>query len=128
MDPNNPSNVRFSYSVVWNPTEIDFAHRFDKYLDQDFFEHKVLNFLKEKNSKLFPFSMFSNIFFLFFSFFFFKIHWFSIFNSFMMVIFLVGLVSIILLRTLRKDFARYDKKDGLSDMVQFLLLLFFSQE
>ncbi|CAF3329886.1 unnamed protein product [Rotaria socialis] len=36
-----------------------------------------------------------------------KIHWFSIFNSFMMVLFLVGLVSMILLRTLRKDYARY---------------------
>jgi len=36
-----------------------------------------------------------------------QIHWFSIFNSFMMVIFLMGLVSMILLRTLRKDYARY---------------------
>ena len=38
-----------------------------------------------------------------------RIHWFSIFNSFMMVIFLVGLVSMILMRTLRKDYARYSK-------------------
>jgi len=38
-----------------------------------------------------------------------QIHWFSIFNSFMMVIFLVGLVSMILMRTLKKDFARYSK-------------------
>uniref|UniRef100_A0A1X7SKV4 Transmembrane 9 superfamily member n=1 Tax=Amphimedon queenslandica TaxID=400682 RepID=A0A1X7SKV4_AMPQE len=37
------------------------------------------------------------------------IHWFSIFNSFMMVIFLVGLVTMILLRTLRRDYARYSK-------------------
>lgn len=36
-----------------------------------------------------------------------QIHWFSIFNSFMMVIFLTGLVSMILLRTLRRDYARY---------------------
>jgi transmembrane 9 superfamily member 3 len=35
------------------------------------------------------------------------IHWFSIFNSFMMVLFLMGLVALILLRTLRRDFARY---------------------
>lgn len=35
-----------------------------------------------------------------------QIHWFSIFNSFMMVMFLTGLVAIILMRTLRKDFAR----------------------
>ncbi|KAJ3044211.1 hypothetical protein HDV00_002889 [Rhizophlyctis rosea] len=45
-----------------------------------------------------------------------KIHWFSIFNSFMMVIFLTGLVGIILLRTLRRDYARYDKEEGLLDM------------
>ena len=36
-----------------------------------------------------------------------QIHWFSIFNSFMMVIFLTGLVSMILMRTLRKDYAKY---------------------
>jgi len=36
-----------------------------------------------------------------------QIHWFSIFNSFMMVFFLMGLVALILLRTLRKDYARY---------------------
>ena len=40
-----------------------------------------------------------------------KIHWFSIFNSFMMVIFLTGLVSMILMRTLRKDYAKYSKDD-----------------
>ena len=51
------------------------------------------------------------------SFIFLSIHWFSIFNSFMMVIFLVGLVSMILMRTLRKDYARYSKEDDLDDMV-----------
>lgn len=45
-----------------------------------------------------------------------SIHWFSIFNSFMMVIFLVGLVSMILMRTLRKDYARYSKDDDLEDL------------
>jgi transmembrane 9 superfamily protein 3 len=45
-----------------------------------------------------------------------RIHWFSIFNSFMMVIFLVGLVSMILMRTLRKDYARYNRDDDLDDM------------
>ena len=47
-----------------------------------------------------------------------QIHWFSIFNSFMMVIFLVGLVSMILMRTLRKDYARYSKDEDLDDMVR----------
>jgi len=40
-----------------------------------------------------------------------QIHWFSIFNSFMMVIFLSGLVSMILMRTLRRDYAKYSKDD-----------------
>ncbi len=35
----------------------------------------------------------------------------------MMVIFLVGLVSMILMRTLRKDYARYSKEDDLDEMV-----------
>ena len=46
----------------------------------------------------------------------------------MMVIFLVGLVSMILMRTLRKDYARYSKDDDLDDMVGFLrnpTLVFF---
>lgn len=45
-----------------------------------------------------------------------RIHWFSIFNSFMMVIFLVGLVSMILMRTLRKDYARYSKDEDVDDI------------
>lgn len=48
-----------------------------------------------------------------------QIHWFSIFNSFMMVIFLVGLVTMILMRTLRKDFARYSKDEELDDIVSW---------
>jgi len=36
----------------------------------------------------------------------------------MMVIFLVGLVTMILMRTLRRDFARYQKEDELDDMVR----------
>ena len=36
----------------------------------------------------------------------------------MMVLFLVGLVSMILLRTLRKDYARYGKDNDLDDLVK----------
>lgn len=43
------------------------------------------------------------------------IHWFSIFNSFMMVIFLVGLVALILVRTLKRDYAKYRKDDDEAD-------------
>lgn len=45
-----------------------------------------------------------------------QIHWFSIFNSFMMVLFLMGLVALILLRTLRKDYARYAVTHGRRDV------------
>lgn len=40
-----------------------------------------------------------------------KIHWFSLINSAVIVIFLVGMVSTILIRTLRKDIARYNRLD-----------------
>jgi transmembrane 9 superfamily protein 2/4 len=40
-----------------------------------------------------------------------KIHWFSLVNSAVIVCFLVGMVSTILLRTLRKDIARYNRLD-----------------
>merc|ERR1712137_1366489 len=76
--------LAFSYEVIWKKSNIKFEDRFDKYLDPNFFQHRI--------------------------------HWFSIFNSFMMVIFLVGLVSMILMRTLRKDYARYSKDEEMDDM------------
>ncbi len=39
-----------------------------------------------------------------------RIQWFSIFNSLIIVLFLSGMVAMILLRTLHKDIARYNKK------------------
>ncbi|CAH1793365.1 unnamed protein product [Owenia fusiformis] len=78
------TKIAFTYEVVWHKSGVIFHDRFDKYLDPNFFQHRI--------------------------------HWFSIFNSFMMVIFLVGLVSMILMRTLRKDYARYSKDDDLDDM------------
>jgi len=76
--------LEFTYEVVWKKSDTQFEDRFDKYLDPNFFQHRI--------------------------------HWFSIFNSFMMVIFLVGLVTMILMRTLRKDYARYSKEDDIDDM------------
>jgi len=38
-----------------------------------------------------------------------KIHWFSLINSAVIVVFLVGMVSTILVRTLKKDIARYNR-------------------
>ncbi|KAH7081747.1 hypothetical protein BKA63DRAFT_217641 [Paraphoma chrysanthemicola] len=40
-----------------------------------------------------------------------KIHWFSLVNSAVIVVFLVGMVSTILVRTLKKDIARYNRLD-----------------
>ncbi|XP_075216975.1 transmembrane 9 superfamily protein member 3 [Lycorma delicatula] len=80
----NGIKIPFTYEVNWRSSSIRFEDRFDKYLDPNFFQHRI--------------------------------HWFSIFNSFMMVIFLVGLVSMILMRTLRKDYARYSKDEELDDM------------
>ncbi|XP_059620555.1 transmembrane 9 superfamily member 3 [Phlebotomus argentipes] len=78
------SKIQFTYEVKWKSSSVKFENRFDKYLDPNFFQHRI--------------------------------HWFSIFNSFMMVIFLVGLVSMILMRTLRKDYARYSKDEEMDDM------------
>ncbi|KAI8592045.1 hypothetical protein BDZ88DRAFT_409424 [Geranomyces variabilis] len=76
--------IPFTISLKYVPTSESFDDRFDKYLDKDFFEHKV--------------------------------HWFSVANSFMMVLFLSGLVAIILIRTLKRDYARYDREEGLLDL------------
>lgn len=68
------------YSVKWiENRQASYEARYEKYLDKDFFEHKI--------------------------------HWFAIFNSFMMVVFLTGLVAMILMRTLRKDYQRYNVED-----------------
>ncbi len=79
------AKIAFSYEINWKPSTTKYEDRFDKYLDPNFFQHRI--------------------------------HWFSIFNSFMMVIFLVGLVSMILMRTLRKDYARYAKDEEMDDTV-----------
>lgn len=43
-----------------------------------------------------------------------KIHWFSLINSAVIVVFLIGMVSTILVRTLKKDIARYNRLDQLA--------------
>lgn len=78
--PNAGEELTFSLTVEWKETTDEFAVRFDRYLDHEFFKHQI--------------------------------HWFSIFNSFMMVLFLTGLVALILLRTLRKDYARYSRMES----------------
>jgi transmembrane 9 superfamily protein 2/4 len=43
-----------------------------------------------------------------------KIHWFSLINSAVIVCFLIGMVSTILIRTLHKDIARYNRLDAVA--------------
>jgi transmembrane 9 superfamily protein 2/4 len=43
-----------------------------------------------------------------------KIHWFSLINSAVIVCFLIGMVSTILIRTLHKDIARYNRLDSVA--------------
>ena len=47
-----------------------------------------------------------------------RIHWFSLINSAVIVMLLMGMVSTVLIRTLRKDIARYNRLDqlGLDDL------------
>jgi len=75
--------LSFTFGVNWVETTVTFEERFDKYLDNDFFEHEI--------------------------------HWFSVLNSFMLVVFLVGVVAMILLRTLRKDYAKFAADDDLEE-------------
>lgn len=114
-----------SSQVKWKKSDVKFEDRFDKYLDPSFFQHRVKStYYLLINS--FPANLKCAESYLIYGMFFFfvcvwfctwQIHWFSIFNSFMMVIFLVGLVSMILMRTLRKDYARYSKEEEMDDMV-----------
>ncbi|KRX93009.1 Transmembrane 9 superfamily member 3 [Trichinella pseudospiralis] len=89
LTSNNRINLKpdvafdLTYEVKWKPSTVRFHDRFDKYLDANFFKHRI--------------------------------HWFSLFNSFMMVIFLVTVVAFILMRTLRKDYARYEKDLKMDD-------------
>ena len=43
-----------------------------------------------------------------------QIHWFSIVNSVIVVFFLAGILSMIIIKTLRRDIARYNEEDGVS--------------
>ncbi|CAB4011926.1 transmembrane 9 superfamily member 4-like, partial [Paramuricea clavata] len=47
-----------------------------------------------------------------------QIHWFSIVNSVVIAIFLSGIVSMILIRTLRRDIAKYNQEDELDDTIE----------
>lgn len=48
-----------------------------------------------------------------------QIHWFSIVNSVIVVFFLAGILSMIIIRTLRRDIARYNEEDAVSFFDRF---------
>ena len=71
------TKLRFTYQVVWEESEIQWASRWDTYLAM------------------------SDV----------QIHWFSIVNSVVVVFFLAGILTMIIVRTLRRDIAKYNKMD-----------------
>lgn len=69
--------VLFTYEVIWEPSDIRWASRWDTYLAM------------------------SDV----------QIHWFSIINSVVVIFFLAGILTMIIVRTLRRDIAKYNKMD-----------------
>uniref|UniRef100_A0A2P2I5S5 Transmembrane 9 superfamily member n=1 Tax=Hirondellea gigas TaxID=1518452 RepID=A0A2P2I5S5_9CRUS len=80
-DLSPPVSMKPTYSVTWIPTTILYSDR-----------HRQL-----QDNKFFPRT--------------FEIHWLSIINSAVLVFLLVGFVVIILMRIVRRDFARYNELD-----------------
>jgi transmembrane 9 superfamily protein 2/4 len=52
-----------------------------------------------------------------------QIHWFSIINSVIVVFFLAGILSMIIIKTLRRDIARYNQEEtvNLFNKIYFLI-------
>ena len=38
---NIDAKYRITFQVKWHPSKVDFNNRFDKYLDPNFFQHRV---------------------------------------------------------------------------------------
>lgn len=78
------TTVVFSYSVIWHPSDVAWASRWDSYLRM------------------------SDV----------QIHWFAICNSVAIVLFLSGILALIIIRTLRRDIARYNKDEEMDDPLE----------
>ncbi|CAH8679955.1 unnamed protein product [Schistosoma rodhaini] len=76
--------IHFTSEVVWEPSDIKWASRWDIYL-------------KTASGQL---------------------HWFSIINSVVIVLFLTSVIAMILIRTLRKDIAKYNRSDDVEDILE----------
>ena len=78
------NKFHMTYEVVWQPSDIPWASRWDSYLKMNDV----------------------------------KIHWFSIINSLVVVFFLAGILSMILLRSLRRDIAKYNREDEPEEAIE----------
>ncbi|CAL8089834.1 unnamed protein product [Calicophoron daubneyi] len=76
--------IHFTYEVVWKPSTVRWASRWDIYL-------------KSQGG---------------------QVHWFSIINSLVIVMFLATVIAMILVRTLRKDIAKYNRDDDAEDILE----------
>jgi transmembrane 9 superfamily protein 2/4 len=54
-----------------------------------------------------------------------QIHWFSIVNSVIVVFFLAGILSMIIVKTLRRDIARYNQEDSVSLEIKIWIKRFY---
>ncbi|XP_046839485.1 transmembrane 9 superfamily member 4-like [Xenia sp. Carnegie-2017] len=84
INPKGENKITFAYMVIWEPSNIRWASRWDSYLNM------------------------SDV----------QIHWFSIVNSVVIAIFLSGVVVMILIRTLRRDIAKYNEEDSMDDTIE----------
>lgn len=78
------TDLLFTYSVEWHPSEVRWASRWDIYLQM------------------------TDV----------QIHWFSIVNSLVVVFFLSGILTMIMIRTLRRDIARYNADESLEETLE----------
>ncbi|XP_064607167.1 transmembrane 9 superfamily member 4-like isoform X2 [Liolophura sinensis] len=84
VNENGNTKIRFTYSVTWQESDVQWASRWDTYLAM------------------------SDV----------QIHWFSIINSVVVVFFLAGILAMIMVRTLRRDIARYNEKEDLEETME----------
>jgi len=81
---NQENKLYYTYSVVWEPSDIKWASRWDIYLAM------------------------ADV----------QIHWFSIINSVVVVFFLSSIITMIIIRTLRRDIAKYNTDDDLEESIE----------
>lgn len=77
--PESDLKITQTYSVKWIPTSVKYEDRLDRF----------------KSRKFFPVTL--------------EIHWLSIMNSMVLAFLLISFVAVILMRIVKKDFARYSE-------------------